>query len=284
MISVITPVYNGRRFIELCIRVVIDQVCPDVEHIIMDGGSTDGTIDVIKQYAKEYPHIRWVSERDKGQSDAMNKGISMAKGEILTFLNVDDFYEPNVLNRVIGIFKTLPEPSLLVGNCNVWGDDGELKNVNKPSKLTLRDMLLGWGASPSPANPSAYFYHKSLHQKIGLYKVDEHYVMDLDFLLRAVQRANVKYLDETFGNFRHIQGTKTVNDVASGLSRVRRQRIVMAYRKDLPLFQRLQVAISCKLHISSFLYYWRRLKYYLQNSQELPSMLNRNFTRHHRKR
>jgi glycosyltransferase involved in cell wall biosynthesis len=86
-----TPVYNGQRFIEFCIKNVIDQHCSHAEHIIVDGGSTDGTVEIIKSYAEKYPHIRWISEKDNGQSDAMNKGISMAKGEILGVLNVDDF-------------------------------------------------------------------------------------------------------------------------------------------------------------------------------------------------
>ncbi len=116
MISVITPVYNGEKFIESCIQVVIDQNCPNVEHIIMDvdGGSTDRTVEIIKKYAEKYPYIRWISEKDKGQSDAMNRGIAMAKGEILAILNVDDYYEPNVLNQISKIFETLPEPSLLM--------------------------------------------------------------------------------------------------------------------------------------------------------------------------
>jgi len=82
MISIITPVYNGERFIDSCIRVVIDQACLDFEHIIIDGGSTDRTVEIIKQYAEKYSHIRWISEKIS-QSDAMNKGI--ARGEILYF-------------------------------------------------------------------------------------------------------------------------------------------------------------------------------------------------------
>ena len=66
MISIITPVYNNKRFIEFCIKNVIEQNCPEVEHIIVDGGSTDGTAEIIKQYADQYPHIRWVSEKDEG--------------------------------------------------------------------------------------------------------------------------------------------------------------------------------------------------------------------------
>jgi len=85
--SIITPVYNGERFIDSCIRVVIDQVL-DFEHIIIDGGSTDRTAEIIKQYAGEYSHIRWISEKDNGQSDDEQRE---SKGEILAILNVDDF-------------------------------------------------------------------------------------------------------------------------------------------------------------------------------------------------
>lgn len=247
MISVITPVYNGERFIESCIKVVIDQACPDVEHIIMDGGSTDRTVEIIKQYAQEYPHIRWISEKDKGQSDAMNKGIAIAKGEILGILNVDDFYEPNVLNRISKIFKDLPEPSLLVGNCNLWNDEGNLIDVNKPAKLNLAHLLTGWWHKyPFPYNPSAYFYHTSLHQIIGPYDVNDHYSMDLDFILRAVQVATVKYVDETWGNWRIIRGTKTLDSGEQVF--YRNERLLRAYRKDLPLVQRWQVAIKYELH------------------------------------
>ena len=264
MISVITPVYNGELFIESCIKVVIDQACSDVEHIIIDGGSTDRTVEIIKQYADKYPHIRWISEKDKGQSDAMNKGIAIAKGEVLAILNVDDFYEPNVLNRISEIFKSLPSPSLLVGNCNVWGDKGILNFVNKPAKLDLTDLLLGFSVNEFPLNPSAYFYHTSLHDKIGPYKVEEHYVMDVDFLFRAVQVATVKYVDETWGNYRKIEGTKTVIDSKSGQGYRRVECLLRVYRKDLTRFQRWQVATKYEFYRNC-----RRIKYFSRNPQEL---------------
>lgn len=270
MISVITPVYNGERFIESCIKVVIDQTCLNFEHIIIDGGSTDRTVKIIKQYAKKYSHIHWISEKDQGQSDAMNKGIAIAKGEILAILNVDDFYEPNVLNRISEMFKALPEPSLLVGNCNVWVDDGKLKFVNKPSKLKLTELLLGFSVNQYPSNPSAYFYHTSLHQKIGPYKIEEHYVMDVDFLFRAVQVATVKYVNETWGNFREIEGTKTVNDGRSGQGYYRMERLLKGYQKELPLLQRWQVVTKYEFYKT-----WRRIKYFSKNPQELRAKLRK---------
>ncbi len=272
VISVITPVYNGERFIESCIQVVIDQKCSEVEHIIMDGGSTDRTVEIIKQYAAMYSHIRWQSEKDCGQSDAMNKAITMAKGEILAILNVDDYYEPNVLNRVAKIFKTLPDPSLLVGNCNLWNDAEEIFEVNKPTKMKFHDLLLGWHVNPFPANPSAYFYHTSLHQKIGLYDVDDHEAMDLHFLLKAVQVATVKYVDEIWGNFRVIKGSKTYDSNQTGETALRIERILTAYRQQLPGFQRWQVSTKREFYnLKNWLMI--RIKYFGQNPQELPRSL-----------
>jgi len=269
MISVITPVYNGEKFIESCIKVVIEQNCLDIEHIIIDGGSKDGTVEIIKKYAEEYPHIRWISEKDKGQSDAMNKGIAIAKGEILAILNVDDYYEPNVLNRIMEIFQTLPEPSLLVGNCNVWISKGQLEAIDKPKKLKFTDLLLGYEANPYPANPSAYFYHTSLHQKMGLYDINEHYMMDVDFILRAVQVATPVYVDELWGNFMKIEGTKTVQDIKSGKSGVRIDRLMKKYRQKLPLHQRWLVAIGYEFYKTVK----PRYKYFLKNPEELlPSI------------
>ncbi|WP_019499458.1 glycosyltransferase family 2 protein [Pseudanabaena sp. PCC 6802] len=242
MISVITPVYNGERFIEACIKSVIDQNCPEVEHIIMDGGSTDRTTEIIKHYAERHSHIRWVSEKDRGQSDAMNKGIALARGEILGILNVDDFYEPNVLDRVLKLFLPLPNPSLLVANCNVWNDEDTIIYVDKPTNLNFFDLLtFPFRQVTHPVNPSAYFYHTSLHQKIGPYKVDEHYAMDVDFILRAVQVAHVKYIDEIWGNYRLIVGTKTFNDNQGRQGRLRLLNLLSQYRKKLPVHQKIRM-------------------------------------------
>jgi len=237
-LSVITPVFNGIRFIEFCIRSVIEQNCPDAEHIIIDGGSTDGTVEVIQSYAEKYPHIRWVSEKDRGQSDAMNKGIDMASARILGFLNVDDYYEPGVLCDVVTMFKDLPEPSLLVGNCNIWDDNDELLGVSRPAKLSLLRLLMLY-IKAFPANPSAYFYHKSLHDMIGPYDVEEHYGMDVHFIFKAVQSAHVTYVDKLWGNYRYLADTKTYRDVTSGKNKIRVTTIADYYRKQAPLHYRV---------------------------------------------
>lgn len=274
MITIITPVFNGIRFIEACILNVMEQKCADVEHIIVDGGSTDGTVKIINLYADRYKHIRWISEKDRGQSDAMNKGILMARGDILGFLNVDDFYEKDVLKRVVGLFKTLPEPTLLVGNCHRWNDAGEIYEENKPAKLGIVDLMLGWKINPFPVNPSQYFYHKSLHEKIGLYKVEEHFTLDIDFLIRAVQKTNVTYRNEFWGNYRFIEGTKTFQDTQENLCAQRFESVLNEYRQQLPPHLRLLIAVKRSwYHTCGDNHLVRQLRHLMNNPREFFRLL-----------
>lgn len=264
-LSIITPVYNGSPTIERCLNSVIEQNCPQVEHILIDGGSKDDTVCVVQHYAQKHHHIRWLSEIDRGQSEALNKGIALARGPILGILNADDTYQSGVLNRVLAIFNTLPSPALLVGNCNIWDSEGRLSQVNRPDRLRLKELLLGPHVFPLPFNPSAYFYHAALHRMIGYYNVDEHYVLDWDFLLRAVQVAEVRYVDETWGNFYMLEGSKTVNDLRSGDSFVRQERILRHYRKDLSFFDRQVVSYLYWYH-NSFL---STLRYFQTRPDEI---------------
>ncbi len=279
MISVITPVYNGEKFIESCLQNVINQNFAEVEHLIIDGGSTDKTIDIIKDYANQYPHIRWISEKDQGQSDAMNKGIAMAQGAIIGVLNVDDFYEPNLLSRISELFKSLPEPSLIVGNCNKWDHRDKLIQINKPKRLRTVDLLMemqinddGMVDAAFPVNPSAYFYHKSLHQQIGVYKVEEHYVMDIDFLLKAVEVAHVKYFNETWGNYRYYPGTKTFDDSTNGTSQTRVQQLFKEYAKTLPLIQQWEIHLN-RIRVFITL----RIFYFYKYPERLPQSIRNRF-------
>ena len=113
--------------------------------------------------------------------------------------------------------------------------------------MKITDLLLGNEINHHPVNPSAYFYHTSLHQKIGFYDVNEHYALDLDFLFRAVQQASVKYVNETWGNYRLIKGTKTFNDIRSGQCVKRMEKILRRHHSQLPLLQKWVVNTNYKL-------------------------------------
>ncbi len=240
MISIITPVYNSVNYIEFCIKNVIKQNCPSVEHLIVDGLSNDGTVDIIRKYADVYPHIRWISEQDKGQSDAMNKGVRMAQGDVIGFLNVDDFYEPNVLNRVSGLIGKISPPAFIVGNCNMIGQQGEVSYINRPMRIGFLEILSE--AYEHPYNPSAYFYHKSIHDLVGMFDVNQHYTMDIDFLLRAFRQVKPIYYDEIWGNFLFVPGTKSYKDWLSENAKVRKVELFQKYYALTNRSERIRMA------------------------------------------
>lgn len=218
-LTVITPVFNSIKYIENCLENVIRQNCPQAQHLIMDGGSTDGTVEVVARYAETHPRLTWISEKDSGQSNAMNKGIALAKGPVIGFLNADDYYEPDVLNRVVRWFEGKPEPSFVCGNLNIWHADGSLRHFNRPSRLSLVELIshkFEW-----PYNPSAYFYHKSIHDQVGLYNEENHYNMDYEFILKAARKVKIEYVDEVWGNFCVVEESKTFNSFTHALDAAR---------------------------------------------------------------
>ena len=143
----------------------------------------------------------------------MNKAIRHARGSVIGFLNVDDFYEKGTLRLILKKINQANPLSLWIGNCQMWGE-GDIKlSLNKPKAHNLYQLIAGYETS---YNPSAYFYHKALHDRIGDYDETDHYTMDLDFLIRAYGAASLFYTNETWGNFRFIPGAKTFEDAQRG--------------------------------------------------------------------
>jgi len=233
-LSVITPVLNGERFMIDCLESVAADLCDGIEHLVVDGGSEDRTVEIVRDFMRGHPHVKLLSRPGTGQSEAMNQGIAEAAGDVLGFLNADDFYEPGALHLALKAFSTLPEPSLLVGSCNILGDEGELLGVSRPRGLRLTRALVYENMAILPVNPAAYFYHASLHRQIGHFAAGEDYVMDIDFLLRAIGVARVQCIPETLGNFRLIEGTKTRRDMERGLADERFQNLLEKHRGQLP--------------------------------------------------
>jgi glycosyltransferase involved in cell wall biosynthesis len=238
LLTVITPVFNNVTYISVAIENYLSQCCASSELLIMDGGSTDGTKEVIAQYAKDFPCIRWVSEKDRGQSEAMNKGITLAKGKYISFLNVDDYYSEGCLNEMYQILTQNPDINYLVGDCNVWDHSGNLIYVNKPSKVNKYHVFSGHHFS---VNPSAYFYQKSLHDKVGLYPLDNHYNMDLEMILRFREVTTFDYYPKVWGNFRMLPNAKTFEDQASNLSEIRKKELITRYLKKQSFVLQIEV-------------------------------------------
>jgi len=247
LLSIITPVYNNVAYIAKAIENYLSQACADSELIIVDGGSTDATIDVIKAYANIHSSITWISEQDQGQSDAMNKGIKLAKGKYISFLNVDDYYSDGCLNEVCQILKQNPEINYLVGDCNVWDQLGKLIYVNRPSKIKKWHVYSGFHFS---VNPSAYFYQKSLHDKVGLYPLENHFNMDLEMILRFCRVTNFDYYPKIWGNFRMLPNAKTFEDQDTNQLEVRKQLLLKRHQKK----QTLVIQFFTKFYIIKRVY------------------------------
>lgn len=242
-ISVITPVFNNEKFIQQCIENVIQQKCTRSEHIIIDGASTDGTADIIRTYAKSHPHIRWRSEPDLGQSDAINKGIKLANGQVISILNVDDYYEPGALDFISTVINNSinPQHFFLIGNCQVFDSKDKHKAINRPKDITLINILTG--RCEHPCNPSAYFYSRSIHEELGDYDIKDHYTMDLDFICRVLSVHKITYIDKVLGNFRERKGSKTQKSKSDGKHFDRKNRVLRKAWNNLSLSMKMRVAI-----------------------------------------
>lgn len=192
-VSIITVVYNGAEFIRDCIESVLHQTYPNLEYIIVDGKSTDGTVDIVQSYGKRVS--RFVSESDKGLYDAMNKGIQMATGDVIGLLNADDFYRHNrvIENMVATLERT--------GSDAVYGDMLYVDRAN-PQKIKrywrsgwYSENAFLWGWMPGHLS---FFARRSLYQKYGLFRVDMKSAADYELMLRFIHKNKVKlaYMDE----------------------------------------------------------------------------------------
>jgi glycosyltransferase involved in cell wall biosynthesis len=203
-ISIITPSFNSAKFIEQAIESVLIQNYSNFEHIIVDGGSTDGTIGILKKY----PHLKWVSEPDRGQSHAMNKGFAMSTGDIIVYLNADDFFEPSAFYTVINYIDKEKSIFFVAGELYIIDEEGN-KRCTENTKVTLFEMLHWWESNPFPSNSVSYFYYREVQEEVGGFDEDNMYSLDYDFLLKVVIKYKIKKIDEKLGNFRFIKGTKT---------------------------------------------------------------------------
>jgi glycosyltransferase involved in cell wall biosynthesis len=202
-ISIITPSFNQARFLEQTISSVICQNYPNLEYIVIDGGSTDGSVDVIKKFQDRIAY--WVSEKDRGQAHAINKGLQRATGDIIAYLNSDDYYLEGSLARVAERFSSHSEVDLVYGRCRVVDENGN-KIGERFGSISRYEEILDvwdvWWATRNFVQPEV-FWTKRIGEKIGPFREDLFWVMDYDYWLRMLRAGcRVSAVDVELAAFR----------------------------------------------------------------------------------
>jgi glycosyltransferase involved in cell wall biosynthesis len=205
-ISVIVPSYNQGQYIEETILSIINQQYPNLEVFVVDGGSKDNSVDIIKKYEQ---HLTWwVSEKDKGQSDAINKGFARATGEIVTWLCSDDLFTKGTLKRVAEFFSELPDNvGLIYGGATLFGDNIKSKETWGYKDAGVERYIAGQ-AFPQP---SAFFKRKYLREAGNWVREDLHLGMDFDLFARLGCVCKFHSVNETFSLYRLHDASKTVS-------------------------------------------------------------------------
>lgn len=240
-ISIITPSYNQGNFIEKTIRSVLLQGYSNLEYIIIDAGSTDNTVEIIKRYEPWITY--WVSEPDRGQTHAINKGLAVATGDILAYLNSDDYYLPGTLFKVADYFQQFPQTDLLHGQCRYVNEQGEKIGEQFGNIQTLEEILDLWGVwwqKRQFVQPEV-FWTKQISHKIGYFNEDLYFVMDYEYWMRILKAGGIiGRIDTELSCFRFtsVQKSQQSEKVAQELMKVL-EPVIWDYSIKLSIKKRL---------------------------------------------
>lgn len=209
LVSIVTPSFNMGRFIEETIRSVLEQDYPNIEYIVMDGASSDGTLDILKRYQGR---LRYVSEPDRGQTDAINKGFELTHGPIFTFLNADDTFLPGAIAAAVQAFAETPEAGVVYGDAWLIGENGERLSPYPvepyaAEKLARRCFI---------CQPAA-FIRREVYQSSGMLNRDLQNALDYDLWIRIGRRYSMRKFDKFIANSRIHPASKTVYQMASAM-------------------------------------------------------------------
>src|SRR5690349_21472344 len=243
LVSIITPSYNQALYLEQTIQSVLGQDYPRIEYIVVDGASTDNSFEIIKKYNDRLAY--WISEKDSGQAEAINKGFARANGEILGWLNSDDYYLPDTLSEVVRCFAENPEVVMAYGDMLAVDGDGRTLNVLKYKQLSLQDLL----CFQIIGQPSVFFRRSAL-EKTGLLDTSFHFMLDHHLWIRLAQQGQILHVPQVwsaaryhaqaknraraaeFGGeaFRVLDWAKKQPELAQTVSKVNRRALASAHR------------------------------------------------------
>jgi glycosyltransferase involved in cell wall biosynthesis len=207
LVSIITPSYNQARYLEQTIRSVLDQDYPHLEYLIVDGGSTDGSQEIIHRYADRLAW--WVSEPDQGQTDAINKGFGQAKGDVLAWLNSDDTYLPNAVSCAVQYLNSHPNAGMVYGDAHLIDENGAIIGKFPARQTDYTRLRRGYVHIPQQAS----FFRTDIWRQVAPLDPSFYFAMDYDLWVRIARVSKLHYCPDTWANFRlHSTGKSVISD------------------------------------------------------------------------
>jgi glycosyltransferase involved in cell wall biosynthesis len=203
LVSIITPSFNKGPYIEETIESIRNQSYPHIEHIVIDGGSTDNTLAILKKYNGQ---LSWISEPDRGQSDAINKGWKIARGDIIAYLNADDTYTPDAVMTAVTYLNEHPEAGLVYGDGILTDEAGRFIRTYRAGEFSLRELIYCRNNILQPA----LFLRRAVYDRIGGIDEDQHLAMDLDYWIRAALLFKIAYIPQPLATAKIYRDAKSV--------------------------------------------------------------------------
>jgi glycosyltransferase involved in cell wall biosynthesis len=257
LISIITPSYNQAQYLEQTLQSVLTQDYSNIEYIVMDGGSNDGSVDIIKRLEsssllldiQERAPARhkinyWVSEKDNGQADAINKGFAKATGDIVAWLNSDDYYLPNTISQVIKIFAENPEVVLIYGNMLAVDENGKTFNTFNYKQLSLEDLI----CFQIIGQPAVFFRNSALQKTNGL-NLDFHFLLDHLFWIELAQHGKILHVDKTWSAARyHAEAKNRAKAAEFGQEAFRILSLVEQDKNLSTIFEKVKIRAIASAH------------------------------------
>jgi glycosyltransferase involved in cell wall biosynthesis len=262
LVSIVTPSYNQAPYLEETIQSVLSQDYPRIEYIIVDGGSTDGSLEIIQRYVEDASHrLRfgwWVSERDQGQTDAINKGFAHARGDILAWINSDDTYLPHAVSEAVEYLQTRAEVGMVYGDANLIDEAGNVIGQFPARQTDYRRLRQGYVHIPQQAS----FFRADLWRLVGPLDPTFYFAMDYDLWVRLARLSSLRYTPRLWANFR-LHGTG--KSVIAG-DRCWPEMVRVHYREGGSWFSPLVF----KAKLRPLVYAWAPLRWRLWLRQMLP--------------
>lgn len=269
-ISIVVPSYNQGQFVRATLDSILAQNVEGIEILVMDGGSKDGTVDVLRSYGNK---IQWVSEKDRGQSHAINKGFERARSDILGYVNSDDTYQPGALAAVLEAFRQHPESDFVYGDFNYIDAAGNILARRRTTNFDYDILRFDHNFICQPAS----FWRRSVIERIGPIAEDLYYLMDYEYYLRAAA-AGMRFFHvrQNLANLRLHKECKTVSGKSESQQRYMAQRAAIlapySFHVHPPVLDRaLHLALKAALRVKKMGRYWienGELKF-LQSSRKL---------------